>query len=386
MTTLEDLLNAETEETLYTTQLALLEAKSFPVTSWQTTAVPRVMANANARVGSKLAVDIPKIAAGFLLAKSSGAWLDLLVESNYGGLARDAATYTERVFVLADVGGVGPLPVTAGQLVVVDSTGTKRLSNIAGAVIPAGGSVEVTFRAEAGGEGYAGTSTWSFETSLPGVSISEGAITKVGANEESDASLKQRATDKWSSLGAGANDSAYRYHAKQALVGTSFAGQVTRVKVREAYPNPGQVTIYIASDSTSGTDGAEVFPSGPSTLLETVQNYIDPASKLGVAPNCVDAIVTSAKWKKIALVGTVNALAAEKTAAEANAVAALAAYGSATAIGGTVVFEKVIEKIMRQLTDDDRNNLTLTSPAADVVLAADEVPYFDFTGLAWVAV
>lgn len=480
--TLAELLVPETEDSLYATFLGVLAGGGMPATAWGKTSVPLNLAKAASRADAKAAAQIPTIVKGGLLryvtdSDVDPSWADLLIESNFGGLERSPATSTERWLRLTDTGGVGPVDINAGEHTIIGD-GALRYVAITNGKVPASGFVDVLFRADRTGEGWAGVvSSWAWETSVPGVSIADApaGVSKAGTDKESTADYVQRARDQWSALGAGANDAAYRFLVQQALVGTADEGRITRVKVREAYPLPGQVTIYVADDSATGVDGADVVSnidvasavtqtgSGPAmtiggiplesysvlveiltggvlgvgtfrvsrdggstwsttqtlaasyvlagtgitltfaagtyvaktsyafsttlSIVSRLQAYLDPPSHLGKAPNCVDVFVVSAKFKAISLVGTVTAVSTERVAAQAAANAALSALAASTVIGGgttaKISREKIIEKIMRQLTDDDRNDLSLTTPAADVSLSADQVPVFDVSGLTW---
>lgn len=400
-TTLEQLLAPDTEEGIVSVQLAVLQAADPPLPAlwWGKTGVAPVLIRADARAVAKLSANIPKIAKGGFLtlaaeADADGAWLDLKASSDF---------QTDRKTAIATIREVR-LTNTTGAPVVVGSAGERwlalqvgsvvhRFRNLAGFTAPAGGIADVLFEAELAGTGPNDAGAWSWITNIAGVTIADGplGITRPGTEKESSPALVARAISKWNALGRGSNTEAYRYMATtEALVGTVYDGVITRVKVERHAPAPGQVRLTIASadDGSLAVDGANVVAA---PVVSLVQDFIDPVTHLGKAPNCTDVLVQSAVWKRIFVEGSVVAVSTELAAAKAAAIAALRAYTAAAEMGGTVDRERtIIGAIARALSADPRNRINLTLPAADVTLAYNEIPYFDVgdgiaTGLIWTA-
>lgn len=384
---LESLLAVATEEDVVTDELAVLKASPTPfdVDSWAITSVPRVLLAAFARAAQKLYALVPKIAAGGFVKLAKGDWLSLLSEQNYDE-ERDSATFCTRKVRVTDAGGA-PVTIAVDALVLKTSTGlvfTSRLNDdgVTAPTVPASGFVDVNMLATKAGTAYNGSSGgWEQVTAIPGLTFADapaGVVTP-GTDDEDDDSLANDDAAKWSTLGCGCNDAAHIYNAKHApgLEGD----EVTRVKVRRHTPLPGQVTLIVAGPTSSGADGADALASD---IVDAIQEYIDPTSHLGKAPTCVDVFAESAKNKVIVITGTVTAVSTEKAYAKALAETALNAWAASAPLGAKISREKLIGKIMAGLSDAEGNDSTIATPAADVVLAANEVPVFDFTGLTWV--
>lgn len=383
---LETLLAVATEEDVVADELAVLQATPTPfdVTSWAITSVPRVLLAAFARAAQKLYALIPKIAAGGYVKLAKGDWLTLLSSENFNE-ERDTATFAERVIRVTDAGGA-PVSFPAGALVMETSTKLLFTSKLnpdgSTPALAASSYVDVYFTAAAAGTAYNGAAgTWRQVTAIPGLTFADApaGVTVPGTEDEPDESLANDDAAKWSTLGSGANDAAHIYNAKHApgLDGD----EVTRVKVRRHTPLPGQVTLIVAGPTSSGADGADALASD---IVDAIQEYIDPPSHLGKAPTAVDVFIESAKVKVITITGTVTAISTEKAYAQALAETALNAWAAAAPLGAKISREKLIGKIMAGLSDEDGNDATITTPAADVVLAANEVPVFNFVGLTWV--
>lgn len=366
--TVDELLTPVTEESLESTQLGVLAAAEFPVTSWASTSVPVGLMKADVRAMTGLAAEIPTTVKGGYVKTAAKEWLTLVGDDFYDE-DRVAAVFTQRKIRITDTGGA-PYTRNPGDLWIESSAGLK-YKNIDAGTVPASGFYDFTFQAESPGDAYnASSSSWTLLTPLPGTSVDDPGGTPVyvvqGADEETDDSYKGRLRGKWAGLGGGANDDVYLGWAKKA------SAQVTRAIVLRHYPLPGQVTVYIAGSGGTPLDAG---------VVAAVLAYITPR-----APNCVDVFVVAATVLSIGLAGTINVVATERAAAQAAAELALANYAKQAKIGGLVSREKIIEKIMSGTSDDDRNDMTLSFPTGDLVLTSVEVPFFVVGGLTWVEV
>ncbi len=361
---LADLLVEQTEAQFGTTILASLTAAGFPTTSWASTSVPVGLINAFARASADVSKLVPKIAAGGLVRLSTGGWLTLLASSNYLE-ERAGATYCVRSIRLTDLSG-SPTVIAAGDLIVQSAAG-RHYRNVAGGTLAASGTLDLQFKAEGTGSEYnADAAPWSFSTALPGVTLTHLALLTAAVDEESDESLRSKCVSKWSTLGAGANDDAYRYWATHAPGVT----KVARVKVRRHHPLPGQVTLVLAGASTTVLAG----------VVAAVQDYVDPATRLGKAPTCVDVFVEAAVEVPVAPVATVYRRSSHAAAIAAAHAVSIPAVAADTEIGGTAYRNEFVQRLM---DPDGVVNVVLTTPAADVVLAANEV--LTVTSLAGIA-
>lgn len=366
--TLNDLLKAETKATLATTLLGNLAAAGFPITSWASTSVPVGQINAFAATLEDAYAFLPKATAGGLVKLSSGDFLTLLASSNYLE-DRAGATRAVRNIRLTDTSG-SPTTIAIGDLVVQSADGRFYRNRTAG-TLSALSTLELQFEAEGTGSEYnADVAPWTFATSLPGVTLTHLALLTPAVDEERDPSLQTKCTSKWSTLGAGMNDDAYVYHATH----TPGVTEVARVKVRRHYPTPGEVTLVLAGVSTTVSGGA----------VTAVQAYIDPASHLGKAPTCVDVHVQAAVEVPVAPVATVYRRAGFAAAIVAELAETIPALASDTDIGGTAYRAEFIQRLM---DPTGVVNVVLTTPAADVSLAANEVLVItSLTGITYVDV
>lgn len=352
--TLEDLLAPQTEAAIATTVLGNLSSSGFPTTSWASTSVPVGLVNSFGRTLADAYTYLPKVAKAGLVKLSSGPFLTLLASSNYLE-DRAGATRAVRNFRLADT-TASPTVIAVGDIVIQSSDGRYYRNSTAGTV-PASGTLDLQFTADGTGTAYnADVAPWSYATALPGVTLTHLALLTAAVDEESDPSLQTKCTSKWSTLGAGGNDDAYVYHATH----TPGVTDVARVKVRRHYPVPGQVTLVLAGVSTT-VAGASVT---------AVQAYIDPATHLGKAPTCVDVFVEAAVEVTVAPVATVYRRASKAAAISAEHATTIPGIASDTAIGGTAYRNEFIQRLM---DPDGVVNVVLTTPAADVTLAANEV-------------
>jgi baseplate J-like protein len=388
---LDSLLKVATEEEVVGDELSVLKASPTPfqVESWAITSVPRVLLNAFARALVKLYALIPKIAAGGFVKLAKGDWLTLLSSQNYNE-ERDLAGFCVRKVRVTDAGG-GPVTIAADQLVVKTSTGlvfTSRLNDdgVTEPTVPASGYVDVNMLATSAGSAYNGSSGgWEQVTAIPGLTFADApaGVTVPGTDEEDDESLANEDAAKFSRIGAGHNDDAYFDDATHT---PGVLNEVSRVLVQRHTPQPGDVTLIIAGPTSAGVDGADALASD---VVDAVQDYIYPADRKGRAPTNIDVFVRSAKIKVIPITGTVNAIATEKAYAKALAETALNVWATKAPIASgssTISREKLIGKIMAGLSDEEGNDSTIVTPAADVTLAIGEIPVFDFSGLVWVDV
>jgi hypothetical protein len=365
--TVEELLTLLTTEQLKTQQLAFCAFAGFPVESWATTSVPRVLIAADVDCLKTLTDQVPTVVKMGTLRDSLGSWLDLKLRDFPASAARVSAVKTVRNLRLADDGG-GPLPLTTGSVVVVSDAGLRYLLNEDVVVPGAGGNVDAAFIAEEAGAAHnAATTGFSFETAIPGVELSEPGIDIVtaGADAESDASAKQRARALFPGLGGGANDDVYVLWAKAAA-----PTQVTRVAVARHYPDPGQVTVALASAAGPVSGG----------VATTVEEYIDPR-----APNCIDAFAQPATDRPLALTGTIYFLAAE-AGAQAAGEDALNDLAEGLAIGSGLPIDLIVKCLRAGMTDDPRNDVDLDQTTDYAAGAWDEVITFDLSGITWTAI
>lgn len=359
MPSLAELLKIPSKDETIDVFVGLLRLAGFPVASWHSGAFKRHTVETEASMLVDVHTSVQKIAkAGYikLAAEIDDAWVDLGAENVFSE-TRKPAVFTQGKIRLTDTQSTGPHTIALGAHRVADVSKSIRFTNVEAGVIPLGGSVDLTFQAETAG------TKWNvgvgaiveYLTPLPGVTVSNPAqpsgtwITQQGANKESNAALVQRCLDKWSIIGSGSNDGAYRYHAASA------SSEITRVKVYS--PGGGSVRVIVAGDA------------GPvsSTALNAAATIIEQKRPLGVPD-----VVTSNALSVIKLIsGTLYVSAGfDLTATLSAALASLDAFQRATPLGSTKVSR---EKIIKALVVDGVDDLTLNEPLDDFTLNLGEV-------------
>jgi len=278
--TLADLLATPTQQSLVADALGVLglPGSPFPTAAWQPTDVPYVLVSANAAGMLDVAGFVPQIAAGGLLGLATGDWLTLLAASNFETY-RNPAVSTIRMLTLVDTSGA-PSTFAVGDVTAVSVQGVE-FTNASPGTLPANGVLPMPFVAVvSGATGDNASGPWTMQTAIAGVSITESTVQIVrhGSNAESDDSLTLKCVERWGTLGAGANDAAYAYWSKTA---PGVTESVTRVRVLGDTPLPGQVTLYLATDTAPVTSVGTVGPvsfngAGVATLTVTADAVAAP--------------------------------------------------------------------------------------------------------------
>jgi phage-related baseplate assembly protein len=268
MTLLADLLSPDTASAVKARLFAGLRKTGFPVDSWSAFSVPRALLEVFAAALADATLRTTKIAQLGFLSYSSGAWLTLLAREVYD-LDRIPAKATVGSLHLAAAPSAGPYSLEPGELVAAAPNGLLYRNRDA-FTLPRGGTIDLAVVGESPGAAWnlvlAGA-PFTLATPLPGVAVSNPPdastgtwIVEQGADEEDDASLRLRCRQQWSTLGAGGNDDAYAYWARAA------SPEIARVRVRSAYPLPGQVTIIVAGAAGPASAAA----------IAVAQTLIDP--------------------------------------------------------------------------------------------------------------
>jgi len=353
--------------------LSLLTLAGLPTTAWQSGGVVDALTQVNAEVIADLTVTVTNIAKGnygsLASSLSDGAWLDLLMQSQYqevrkpGVLAKHRVTFTDN--------GGGPFTLTAGA-VIAQSIDGSFFTSTETKTLPKNGTVDVVFQAESVSAAWnvAPRTITSLKTSFPGVAITNlpGSLVQTGTDPESNASAWLRCTQKWATLAPGAPKPLYAY------VVSSAAPQITRVNVLENTPSGGKVQVMIA-----GAAGPFATEPEATNILVAAQGAIEK-----VRPLCVQTTVVHATPRNITIAGIFTAKAGGIAATQAKVIGNLNAYISALPIGGVVYVATLYEQVMIAA---GMVNAVITSPAADVVMTATEAArLFDTSGIAWVSV
>lgn len=211
-----------------------------------------------------LALSLSQIQNGSSVLTAQGADLEYLVANR--GLTRTAATYAVRrgTFNTQIPSGSEFKTVNGADSVVFRSGDFIEMS---------GGNYVYEMTCETAGEiGNSYTGTILPVTSIAGLQTATiGAIITVGADAETDASLRARYIETFTAAPYGGNITEYR----QAILAIPGVGGV-QVYPAESYNGGGTVLCSICSDDFTAVD---------SSLVETVQNAICPPGDGGNDPS-----------------------------------------------------------------------------------------------------
>ena len=365
MPSLSDLIKTPTADEWVGRFTGFLRLAGFPVGAWQPLSFKRFTVETESSLLAELGTIIADIAKGGFARLAKGGWLDLVAENVFSDARKPALNTTGEV-VLTDVAGVGPLTIGIGTTWFGNTSKALRYVVTGlpyGTSVPLSGTLRVVVRAELAGAAYnvGNNAITEFVTSLPGLAVSNPPIGTTGTwiltqgvDVEKDEILAGRLLDKWALLGTGSNDGAYRYHAASA------SPEVTRVRVWS--PGAGSVRVAVAG------------PSGPvsSAALTLVQTKIAEKRPLGVP----DVTGANASVLTQPIVGTLHLAKGQDPATRlAAAQAAVDAYARVHPIGAKLSRERVL----KDLFVDGVEDLTITSPAADVVLTDAQIYVPSFT-------
>lgn len=355
---LVDLIPVATKEAIIDKFVAILRLAGFPTASWQSGSFLRHTVETESELYVDLSTLIQKVGkAGFikLAAEIGDEWTDLCAENVFAE-TRKPAIYTQGTAVLTDTGGIGPTTINPGSFWIANADKSLRFKNLTGGDLPLNGDLPLTFEAESPGTKWnvGNGELTQILTPLPGVTVNNVAldtgtwITQQGADSETSAALASRCLDKWATLGSGANEGAYRYHALSA------SSEITRVLPYS--PGAGSIRVIVAGDA------------GPvsTTALAAAAAAIAAKRPLGIP----DVATLNAIVYSQTIAGTLHLLAGFDPAATlAAAQASLNEFQRLLDLGAKVSREKVIRALLVPGVDD----LELSAPSADYQLASGEV-------------
>lgn len=371
--------------------IAQLAALGVPTSAWTSnvnTDLALTQIEADAISDSQLV--IAAYVTGCYLDYATGEALTLFAKSQYQ-LDRMPSTPTIGKFRLTSATGAPTQTITAGQLTAGALGPQGQLyTNTQGGTLSSGGTLDLTFQALI--PGTAGNipvnSPLALRTVLPGVTVSNPAyasgtwITSPGLDEESDAKLKQRCRDRWSTLGAGGNLEAMEYYALQTPAGYT-ASPVTLVQV---YSNRyGGILMGNASTVlVAGPAGALL----PGDVAAVALNFENPkkyplGTLLAVATtiNLPVGVTGTVYIRRSANITTDQALGMLATG--------FATFQSEIPIGGfngTLYKQSIEARCEQSLPDGSVRNVVLSAPVGDVSLTYDNSVIFSTAGLVCVLV
>lgn len=361
----QPLTRKEVEETVY----AILERLDVPTTGWKPGAVVRAVITAFSAVVAALTVLLAALARSAFLDTAEGPWLTLVAKWVFG-VDRIRATYATGEVTLTNTGG-GLYILEAEDLIFRAPSTDKTYVNTEAVTIQPMQSVTVKIRAqEVGSESNAppGAIT-ELVTTLNGVTCSN-AASIVGFDEESDEALRERCRERPSALSPFGPVAAYRYWAKSAEKDGVNLG-VTRVKVTRL-SDRGEVGVWVAR------------PTGglPSEDLAYLEKFLEEM----VVPLGVTMYLNNATTKDIGIACQLWVRSSRDDNAIRAAVSQrIDALFRGVDIGGETleedgqgyVFRDAIIEAIRGALPGEIVRVVVSSPAADVELAEDEIPRRD---------
>jgi uncharacterized phage protein gp47/JayE len=362
--TLATVLTTRTEAEVVADFLADLAAEDVPTAGWQPTSIQRAMLQIEARSQAAAEAIRLRVVQGGYLDTATGAWLDLLAQGFFG-LPRVAASAAVHKFRVTDSTAGAALSKQARTVRVRHDLTGLTFINAESFEVPMSGSTsgaDPQFVCETLGVGgnVAASSAWTLITSLPGYTVTNPAIGVTGSSlvtaavdEETDAALRERCRNRWSTLGAGGNAAAVAYRITQAST------TVTRWQIDDANPNgPGSLDVYIAN------------ASGPATSdeVEDVEDYLTPRKAVGTG----ELRVFAATAHNVAVTATLYTDGSSGTVA-ADAATALSTLQASFALGEPLYLAELVQQLMGV---DSVINVVIAAPVADVTLAIGEALVF----------
>lgn len=323
-----------------------------PTTSWQVFSVPRILLEVFAVAYSILLNLIGKIAGGGLLFYARGKWLSVLADEVYD-CQRRAGVAGQGLVTVTDTASAGPFTLAEG-IFLLQTAGGLRYRAAETVVLPLGGSVTLTMRAEAIGSVYTdvgGDALVVVGTPLPGVVATNDVdwVTIQGTNNETDAELQARCAQKWASLAPAFTDDGYGFYAKQA------SAAVTRTHSQVSGSVAGQTDLYLA-----GSAGGVAGP-----VVTAVQAAMDQ-----IVPQCCTVNVLSAAPHVFTVLGTAYYRANYSGTVTADVEAALGRFFASVALGGHMYLSQLIDAIQGV---PGMRNVDLDPSLADTALSPTEV-------------
>ena len=329
-----------------------------------------------------LALALSQIQNGASVLTAQGADLEYLVANR--GLTRTAATYAVRK-------GTFNVEIPAGSEFKTVNGADSVIFRSGDFVEMSGGNYVYELTCETAGEiGNSYTGTILPVTSIAGLQTSTiGAIITVGADAETDASLRARYIETFTAAPYGGNITEYR----QAILAIPGVGGV-QVYPAESYNGGGTVLCSICSDDFTAVD---------SSLVETVQNAICPPGDgsndpspdgYGIAPvgAAVDIVSATNKTVNISFTATFAASVVNGAVVYADEIRdAIAEYiavvaeswgnalrSRAISYNVTVYAARVIAAILSVPEVVNVSNLTINGASGDLQLtetsALQEIP------------
>lgn len=372
MFSLNDLVTPLTRDQVQASIYEVLGIVGVNTTTWKPGAVVRTMIAATSIVIAAFSSLTAQIARSGFLELAEGDWLTLVARHVYA-VERELATFAEGQITLTNAGG-GTFTLDPDDLVISNPATGKSYRNTLPFTLGALTSITIPIRAiEAGSASTSSPNAITqVETTLLGVTCTN-AVAVVGRDAEQDPALRARCSEKLGALSPNGPWDAYSYAARNAKRPDGTAIGVTRVRISK--DGFGNVTVYCATASGAVT-GTVIDPN---TDLGIVDLEIQrKAAPLAVTANAVSAApvsipITYSVWMR-------NSSGLTSGQIEAAVSAKLTTFMAGQPIGGNVIGAdpgKVFQDAIKTAIGSTRPEIfhvVVTAPAADVVLALNQVP------------
>lgn len=300
---------------------------------------------------------------------ATGVWLDL--HCKQANVFRKQATKTKGTAYFTRLADAGNVPIPAGRVIKTKPDGNGvvwRFVTMADVVLLAGSlEIAVTVEAEEYGAGAnvtAGQIT-DIVTVITGIDAVENRVNWLqseGADREEDEPLRARYVLAWSAL------SGCTKHAYQAWA-LSVNGVVS-ASILDQHPR-GQGTIDVVIQGTAGLPTVELIAAVDAKINGTA------GAEDELAPMNDDVLVKGPTGVNVAIIAELVLTAGVPAAILAEAEnRARALFGSAVISGITplgVGHDATIDLLKQPLLIANVKKIIMTSPAADVVVAEDQV-------------
>ena len=362
---LDDLIGTETRESVNGSLLAIASALGLRTTAWQSGQPIRSFLSVVATKFSDYTAVRAQLARAGFLDLSSDDWLTFVAANFYGVTRRDAAPAIG--YVTLTNAGLEPYVLEAGDLILSHVTSGKLYRNTASVTLPASTTLaDVPIQSdEVGSDSDAAPDAITVLVStLLDVTVTN-PLAVLGADEETDVELRVRCREQQAATSPMGPKDVYAYVAKTPAYSATSA-PITRTS-QDLDITTGEGTTYLATagGAPSAADVAIVQAAHdvwaePQAFLNTAAG----ASNLSVAITAAISVSTSLTVAEV----------------KAAVAVALARYFRTLPIGGHVVPPAgglvYLDAVKSAIIGSTPGVVlvTLAAPAADVAVAAGEVP------------
>lgn len=366
MVGLADVITEETEASVFAKLAAALHAVGIDTESWQSGDPTLSLLHAFAKyTASKEAAAVLAVKSGFLdLATGDGL---TLTAKQLFDVDRVPATYASCTVRLTNTGNA-PSTIDPEDFTFLASSTQKTYRNSTGGTLNPVSTLDLTVVAEeVGRDSNAGIGEIdTLVNAIPKVSVTNTTVA-VGTDAESDTALRSRCRAKLASLSPNGPADAYRFVAQTPELVNDRV--ITRCRVVDD-STVGEVDVYIAGPS-GAVDGSTV-----ADVDEGIETYANPLCNSATVASAANLTLAVA-YQLWVYVG-INKQAAE---IEADVEATLEQELAERPIGGDItppattgyIFKGFIEAMILKAVAPYGYRVVVTTPAADVALANNEV-------------